>query len=70
MYCVKRTVNKDNGQIAYLKYDGWHLFSNEPLDLSGVVLFTGVERNNMLERNQLAPNEELQWYGSYWRPTR
>lgn len=66
MYCVKRTVNKSNGQVAYFKYDGWHLFSNEPLDLSGVVLFTQRER----DANTLGPNEEWQWYGSYWRPTR
>lgn len=61
MYCIKRTVSK--GKVAYFKYDGWHLFSNEPLDLSGVVLFTEREA----KANELRPNEEFQWYGAYKR---
>ena len=61
MYCIKRQVSE--GQVAYLKYDGWTLFSNIPLDLTGVILFTEGER----KANTLRPNEEWQWYGSYKR---
>lgn len=61
MYCVKRTVAP--GKLAYYTYDGWNLFSNVPLDLTGVVLFTKTEA----ERIELPANEEFQWYGSYKR---
>ncbi len=61
MYCIKRSISTN--KVAYLKYDGWHLFVNEPLDLSGVVLFTKTEA----ERNELPANEEFQWYGCYKR---
>lgn len=61
MYCVKRTVSHD--KVAYLKYDGWCIFSNAPLDLTGVILFTKGEA----KANELPPEEEFQWYGAYKR---
>ena len=62
MYVIKRT--EQNGSLSYYKYDGWQTFKEgEPLDLSGVVLFTKGEA----ERMYLPPNTEAQWYGAYKR---
>lgn len=61
MYCIKRKLGKD--KVAYLKDDGWAVFSNVPLELGGVLLFTEGER----KANTLQPNEEWQWYGAYKR---
>lgn len=63
MYCVKKT---NSYGIHYLKRNGWATFPKEgPLDLTDVLLFTAVERNNILVQGQLGMGEELQWYGAY-----
>ena len=60
MYVIQRKVGD---KLAYLKYDGWCVFSNTPLDLEGVVLFTKGE----MRANKPQANETWQWYGSYKR---
>lgn len=65
MYCVKRT--EQDGSLSYYKYDGWQTFKKgEPLDLSGVVLFTVVEAANATLKG-LPLDVQLQWYGAYKR---
>ena len=46
---------------AYLKYTGWAIFKDAPLDLKGCILFTKRET----ELNPPGTNEEYQYYGCY-----
>ena len=59
MYILKHTVLP--GSIAYLKYDGWHLFKDCALDLSGCILFTKGET----KLNPPGIDQEYQYYGCY-----
>ena len=70
MYVIKRRTPIFNEvehteALSYYKYDGWSdpVERGQPLDLSGVVLFTEGER----KANTLRPYEEWQWYGAYKR---
>jgi hypothetical protein len=46
---------------AYLKYDGWHVFKDIALDLTGCILFTESEA----KLNPPGEGEEYQHYGCY-----
>lgn len=60
MYVLKKDCGK--GIIAYLKYEGWHIFSKGvPLDLNGCILFTKSE--TIL--NPPLGGEEYQHWGCY-----
>ncbi|KKL54832.1 hypothetical protein LCGC14_2261440 [marine sediment metagenome] len=59
MFILKRTLGLK--KIAYLKYDGWALFDDCALDLSGCIQFTRSE--TLL--NPPAADQEWQYIGSY-----
>lgn len=68
MYCVKRKTS--DTKVAYYKYDGWEEFTiGEPIDLTGVVLFTRQEALNHAMQGKFdgMGKVEYQWYGSYKR---
>ena len=59
MFILKHTLGPK--KISYLKYDGWALFDDCALDLSGCIQFTAAE--TLL--NPPAADQEWQSYGSF-----
>jgi len=64
MYILKY---KDDDKIGFLKgEDGWVYYPRTgPIDPKGSTLFTKGERDLMLKRDELGPNEKFIWYGAY-----
>ena len=60
MYILHRK-SSDPTFHAYLKYDGWHIFRDTPLDLNGCILFTKGET----VLNPPKVDEEYQHWGCY-----
>ncbi len=59
MFILKHTLGPK--KVAYLKYDGWALFDDTALDLTGCIQFTASETR----LNPVAADQEWQYIGSY-----